>query len=175
MSDTMTRVYELGFLLVPSITEGELSSSVDALKAHITKQEGTVLSDGLPEFIDLAYQMEKDVSGKKVKWTQGYFGWIKFEVAPDALAALKKALDADQTLIRYLLIKTTADNSIIFKKPKTEAKRGGSLADELIEGLEDETLDDIAEDDMKEDHEKLPSVEEEVVTAPAEKEETETE
>lgn len=148
-----TRVYELGFLLVPNTAENEVSTEVETLKKLITKSSGNVLSESTPEFIDLAYQMEKNVAGKKLKWTQGYFGFIKFEADPGELESLKKALDGAQSLIRYILVKTHAENSIVFKKPKVEAKRPG--AGDEIDEAELEAIE--AEEDAAE-HEKLPDL-----------------
>ncbi len=158
MSEKSTRVYELGFLLVPSTPETEVPSLVDTLKESITQVEGAVHSTGTPEFIDLAYVIEKNVASKKLKWSQAYFGWIKFEAAPDAVETLKKALDANKSVIRFMIIKTDLENTTIFKKPKIEAKRL-SPEDELALLDEDETI----EEDMQEDHEKLPDLNADIV------------
>jgi ribosomal protein S6 len=165
MSETTMRVYELGFLLVPSTAETEVPSLVDTLKASITEAGGTVHSTGTPEFIDLAYTIEKNVASKKMKWSQGYFGWVKFEANPEAMETIKKALDANTNVIRYLLVKTTLDNSIVFKKPKNEAKRITSEDEEVL--LDEELI----EEDMKEDHELLPDLQSDIVTEDKEGEE----
>lgn len=164
MLESNTRVYELGYLLVPTMAEPEVPAKVDALKALITKGEGTVLSESTPEFIDLAYTMEKDLTSKKYKYSQAYFGWVKFESDPSALETLKKALDGDVELVRYILVKTSAHNTIVFKKPKIEAKRESLI----LEGdlLDEELPDDGLVDDQSLDHERLPSVEEDLVEAP---------
>ncbi len=158
MSETNTRLYELGFILVPTTPEVEVSEKVDALKSLIKSVEGAVTSEGTPEYIDLAYTMERSVGSKKFKYSQGYFGFIKFETTPDALEALKKSLDANLDVVRYILLKTAAENSIVFKKPKLEAKRDSGLVDEEI-------LDDAEdlEDDL-EAHEALPNLSAEVMS-----------
>lgn len=168
MSDTITRLYELGFILVPTTPEVEVSEKVDALKALIKSVEGSVTTEGAPEFIDLAYTMEKSVGSKKYKYSQGYFGFLKFETAPEALEALKKYLDANLDLVRYILLKTTAENTIVFKKPKLEAKRDTGIVDEeILEDVED-TDEDLSAHDV------LPDLAEEVATdAVAEAEEIE--
>lgn len=160
MSEITSRTYELGYILVPTTPETEVASAVEALTATITGQGGTVVAEGAPEFIDLAYTMEKNVASKKFKWSQGYFGWIKFDTAPETLETLKKAFDGNQTLIRYILIKTTAENTIVFKKPKVEAKREAFLSDEEMAALESATEEEIA--DEVADHEKLPELSEDI-------------
>ncbi len=171
------RTYELGYLLVPTIIESEVDTAVATLKNTLASVEGSVISEGTPEFIDLAYQIEKNVKSKKMKWSQGYFGWIKFTAAPETLEALKKAFDANLELMRYMLIKTDAANNVIFKKPKVEAKRGGE------ESFDEAELESIASDmdkevvaegedseqseegeDLKEVHETLPNVESDIIS-----------
>jgi len=163
MSDTLTRVYELGFILVPSMPETEVPSQLEAIKEMIAKVEGTVHSAGTPEFIDLAYTIEKNVASKKMKWSQGYFGWIKFEAAPEAMEALKKILDANTSIIRYLTVKSDIENTVIFKKPKLEAKRASAEEEVVLE-------EEVAEDDMQEDHEKLPDLEADITDEPVQEE-----
>jgi ribosomal protein S6 len=154
MSETSTRVYELGYLLVPTIPEVEITSKVDDLKKTVTDLGGNINSSGAPEFIDLAYTIEKDVASKKFKWSQGYFGWMKFEAAPEALEALKKTLDGNTDIMRYILVKTHLENSVVFKKPKIEPKRDSGIDETLIEEEEIETLED-----EQEVHETLPDLE----------------
>lgn len=152
MSETTTRAYELGYLLVPTAAETEVPGLVDTLKGFIGKGGGEVVSEGAPEFIDLAYTMEKSIASKKYKYSQGYFGWVKFTAEPDAMEAIKKALDAQLELVRYILVKTSVENTIVFKKPKVEARREATGGDEEIVVEESEV------DELKEDHELLPDV-----------------
>ncbi len=59
------RTYELGYILVPTIPEVEVAEKVTALKAAIEAVQGSVASEGAPEFIDLAYQIEKNIKVRK--------------------------------------------------------------------------------------------------------------
>lgn len=154
-----TRLYELGYLLVPTTPEGEVAQEVDVLKAMVTKAGGEIHSEGTPEFIDLAYTMEKDVASKKYKYSQGYFGWIKFMLAPEAVEALTKAIDGDKSLIRYILVKTSVENTVVFKKPKVEAKREVFMSDEELAELAAAADAEEADiDESVEEHEKLPEL-----------------
>lgn len=152
MSEKITRTYEVGFVLAPTIAEAELSGAVATLTAVITKEGGVVVKEQAPEFIDLAYTMEKTIASKKVKCSQGYFGWIKFDATPEAIEAIKKSFDAMVDLVRYIIIKTHVENAVVFRKPKIEAIRP-LVDDESM--IEDE---EVVEDDLKEDHEMLPDV-----------------
>ena len=165
MSETNTRLYELGFILVPTTPESEVPAKVEVLKSLIKDVKGTVTTEGAPEYIDLAYTMEKTVGSKKSKYSQGYFGFIKFETDPESLETLKKALDSELDIVRYILLKTNPENTIVFKKPKLEAKRDGGVVDEEIID-ETEEVEDISA------HEALPelSADLEVAEEPVEKE-----
>ena len=144
MSEKSTRLYELGFILVPTIPELEVPQKVEALKALVKGEGGVVTNEGTPEYIDLAYTMERTIGSKTQKYSQGYFGFIKFEAEPSALEALKKAFDIEADIVRYLLIKTDEGNTISFKKPKIEAKRGDTISiDDADLEVADESVDDI--------------------------------
>lgn len=154
MSET-TRTYELGYLLAPTISETQIEASVQTLSDAISTAGGTIVATGAPEYIDLAYTMEKHIASKINRYSQAYFGWVKFDADPETMEALKKVLDSNVELIRYLMVKTSTHNTVIFKKPKIEAKRESS-AEELI----DEVLEaENTADDIIEDHEKLPDLE----------------
>jgi hypothetical protein len=99
--------------------------------------------------------MEKTIGSKKSIYSQGYFGFIKFEATPESLEALKKSLDNEAELVRYMMIKTAAENTIVFKKPKLEAKRDGATSDE------EEVVADSDEELAQEEplaHEALPDL-----------------
>ena len=162
--ETLKSVYELGFIIVPQTPEVGVPKEVDRLKSAISEVGGTFISEGIPDFIDLAYTMEKNIGSKKFKWSQGYFGWIKFDSAPESLEALKKVLDANKELIRYILVKTNVENTIVFKKPKVEAVRESDSDGEVI------IMDDSSDDEAL-DHELLPDLEEDTAVESTEAEE----
>ena len=159
-----TRVYEVGFLLTPNFSENEIEAQVEAVKKIITDAGASVISEGRPEFIDLAYLMEKIIGSTRAKYRQAYFGWVKFEAAPELIDGLKAGFDGLHSFIRYILLKTDVENTVSFKKPKDSPRR------ELFDpeaSLEEE----VSELDEKEEHEKLPELEEEVLVAPEGEEE----
>lgn len=155
--DKANRFYELGYLLSPTIAETEVAGELTRLTSALEAVGAVFHSQSEPEFIDLAYTVEKHQNAKKNKFNQAYFGWIKFESVPSALIDLKKDLDSNLNLIRYILLKTDVENVVVFKNPKAEARRDSLLSDEEIDTLISET--DEATDDFEE-HEKLPSLEE---------------
>ena len=113
-------VYELAYLLVPSIVEEELVAEAAALKDAVAAFGASFVSEEAPKLIDLAYQMERDIANKKHKFNNGYFGWMKFELDPAQVALLNESLGRNDKLIRYMIISTVAESTIAPKKaPRT--------------------------------------------------------
>lgn len=139
------RVYELGYLVMPSVDEGDLTAQRDALVALITRFKGIVIDEGQPVLIDLAYEMDKLINNKKHTFSQAYFGWIKFDVTPTEVEALNDEIEAVETLLRSILVKTVRENTLTSDQPFRVAKT--STTDEL-EDIEVETEEETEADDL---------------------------
>ena len=111
------RVYELGYLVMPSVDEGDLGTEREALVALITRFEGIVIEEGQPVLIDLAYEMDKMIKNKKHTYSQAYFGWIKFDVSPTGIEELSTEVEAFENLIRSILVKTVRENTVVSEQP----------------------------------------------------------
>jgi len=129
------RVYELGYLAMPSLSEGDLGNKRDALVALITNYQGIVIDEGQPVLIDLAYEMDRVIKNKRQNFTQAYFGWIKFDLAPESIEALTDKVDADDELIRLMVIKTVRENTLTSDQPFRLAKSVRGNDDEEEEGF----------------------------------------
>jgi len=110
------QVYELGYHIVSTVAEENLSKEVETLKAIVLKDGGSQVSEGEPKLINLAYPMTKSVADTKKKFTSAYFGWIKFETKSELMPEIKKAVDANPNVLRYLLIKTVRENTMFTPK-----------------------------------------------------------
>ena len=60
--------------------------------------------------------MQKVISNVRSKFTTAYFGWIKFTMSREQILELKKRLDLDPNLIRFLILKTVKENTIATKR-----------------------------------------------------------
>ena len=107
------RVYELGFHLLPTIAETEVPVQFSQLKSTIEKQGGTFISEGAPRLIKLAYSMSKTIKAEKMHYTNAYFGWVKFTLDPEKLEAVEKDIKAFDPMLRYLVVKTVAENTMV--------------------------------------------------------------
>lgn len=114
--DVEGRVYELGYLLVPTLSEENISASYTALKDLIVSLSSEIISDEMPKILNLAYPMQKMTANIRSKFDTAYFGWIKFEMNRDKVLNLKKKLSLDPNIIRFLILKTIRDNTIAAKR-----------------------------------------------------------
>jgi ribosomal protein S6 len=115
------QVYELGYHIVSTVAEENLPKEVEALKVIILKDGGSLVSEGEPKLINLAYPMTKSVADIKKKFTSAYFGWIKFETKSELMPGIKKAVDNQSNVLRYLLIKTVRENTMFTPKLNVRA------------------------------------------------------
>ena len=110
------QVYELGYHIVSTVAEENLSKEAEALKAIVLKDGGSLVSEGEPKLINLAYSMTKSVADTRKKFNTAYFGWLKFETKSELMPSIKKAVDAYPNVLRYLLIKTVRENTLYTPK-----------------------------------------------------------
>lgn len=113
---TKTQVYELGYLLVPTISDENIGGVYTALKDMVSEYKGEFIADEMPHMIALAYPMLKVVANVRNKFDSAYFGWIKFEMETSKILDFKKKLDFDPNVIRFLITKTVRENTIATKK-----------------------------------------------------------
>ncbi len=115
------QVYELGYHIVSTVAEENLPKEVETLKAIVLKDGGSLISEGEPKLINLAYSMTKSVADIKKKFNTAYFGWLKFETKSELMPMIKKAVDANPNVLRYLLIKTVRENTLYTPKLNVRA------------------------------------------------------
>lgn len=134
--DTLT-IYEVSYLLLPSLAIEQVPAKVTVLKKLLTSVGGQVISDENPILIDLAYPMTKVVQTVRHKCTMGYFGWVKFEVDKEGIEAIKKGLDMDNEILRYLIIKTVRENTLLNGKMKLKFEE----SKKAVDGYESEVVE----------------------------------
>jgi Ribosomal protein S6 len=60
--------------------------------------------------------MVRVVNNVNVRFNEGYFGWIKFELPADKVKELEKGLKLDDQLVRYLVVTTVRENTVYTKR-----------------------------------------------------------
>jgi ribosomal protein S6 len=137
-------VYEVGYIMVPTIAEEGLGGEVTAFKDMLTEHGVTFISDEYPKMMELAYEMSRSIANKKQKFSYGYFGWVKFECTTAQAKVIKDLLDKNEKLVRYLMIKTVRESTMSTKRAygKTEGvKRRSAPKAEETGPINEETID----------------------------------
>lgn len=114
--ETNSRIYEIGYLLVPTLSEENVPITYSGLKDLVVSFGGEIISDEMPKIISLAYSMLKVTQNVRNKFDSAYFGWVKFEMNPEKILELKKKLDIDPNIIRFLILKTIRENTLAAKR-----------------------------------------------------------
>lgn len=129
------RIYELGFHFVPTISEDDAAVQFSHLKSIVEKKAGTFISEEAPRLINLAYELTKTTKAVKQHYTSAYFGWVKFEIDPEAIADIEKEIKLFEPVLRYLLISTVRESTLAPIAPK-EGKKPASKGPEDQTGTE---------------------------------------
>lgn len=115
-TDLKSSVYEVGYVMIPSIPEENLGGEVTMLKDSLVENGATFISDEYPKMLELAYEMSRSIANKKQKFSYGYFGWVKFECTTTNAKIIKEFLDKNEKLVRYLMIKTVRESTMSTKR-----------------------------------------------------------
>lgn len=137
-------VYEVGYLMVPTIAEENLGSEVTLFKDMFTENGAVFISDEYPKLIELAYEMSRTINNKKQKFSYGYFGWVKFECDTLQAQVIKGILDKNEKLVRFLMIKTVRENTMSVKRSygKQDGRSRRPVQKiEVSEVINEETID----------------------------------
>jgi ribosomal protein S6 len=121
-NDTNTEgvVYEIGFHLIPLVSEDEVASHVSTIKSILDKAGARVISEEFPTLIELAYSISKKVQGSKESFDSAYFGWVKFESSSEAIEEIDEAVRGFEEVLRFIIVKTLREDTIIKKDTRTE-------------------------------------------------------
>lgn len=149
-------VYELGYHILPTVPEEDLQVEVSKIHTLISDNEGVVISESNPTLKQLAFDIDKKVDTKSLKFNKAYFGWIKFEMDRSKVLGLKNKVETLENILRFLIIKTVKENTIsilktpTYKKEKeTEVVAEKDLAEkvELDEKEIDKSIDELVVDE----------------------------
>ncbi|MEK7194343.1 MAG: 30S ribosomal protein S6 [Patescibacteria group bacterium] len=108
------QVYELGYLILPSVTEDSLSNVVDSIKGIMKKVGGEEIASEDPIKIDLAYTMTKSIGARKYVVNDAYIGWVKFECEPSSTGDVDGEMKKLEGVLRFLLVKAPRETTFTF-------------------------------------------------------------
>ena len=141
-------VYELGYLVLPSIAEDKLSDAVDAIKGILKKVGAKELDSEDPIHTDLAYTMSKTVGARKYVVDEAYIGWVKFEAEAGLIKEIDEAVKKLEEVLRFLIIKTTKETHFSFAeaiKAREEKERALEEAARVAEEAKAEPVEKVVE------------------------------
>lgn len=136
--------YEFAFHVLPTVTEGEVPSVVESLKAHITTAGGQIFDEETPERFDLAYEIAKYMEGRNRRFSSAYFGWIRFRMEAAKLAELTEHVELTKEVLRFLIVKLTKveeANPFRFHESIADRKVRTIGDDEVVETETEEVAD----------------------------------
>ena len=111
-----SRVYKISFILDNRLDEGAALEKGNALKQSIAALEGSFISEEAPYLRELAYEMTRVQNNANVRFSQGYFGWIKFEMDAEKVKAFEAPLKRDEQIIRFIIVNTVRENTVFTKR-----------------------------------------------------------
>lgn len=137
-----SRIYEVGYLLLPSIPEEQVSKHVSSIKKMIEDAGGRFISEEDPRLRHLAYDMTKQIGTRNESFKSAYFGWIKFELPAGETVPLKVKLDGLEHILRFLLIKTVREITYVPRVvAEEETTQEGQSGEEASSPVVAEELD----------------------------------
>lgn len=146
-----TQVYELGYLVLPSVTVENLPVLVTNLRSIIEKAGATPLDSEDPFLEDLAYSMSKHIGARKYVVDEAYIGWMKFEAVSSQIEGIKSKVDSTDEILRSLLIKVPRETTFTFKEAREAREAREEALNNPVAEVIEETLEAEVEKDKKVD------------------------
>ena len=106
--------YELTLITDANIPENEYKGKLEEIKKIIEKNQGNIDSE-----IDLG---RKKLSYPIKKMLKGNFYSLEIDIEPKALKPIEKKLKLNKNILRYILIKKSANIKQVIKKSDSEKK-----------------------------------------------------
>lgn len=139
------QIYELGYLILPSIPEDGLPDVVNKIKSAIEKAGGKEVAGENPFKSELAYEMTKTIGASRYVVKEAYVGWVKFELEPAEALSLKASLEKIDEILRSLIIKVPREANFTFAEARAKLKEKEVLSSEKSSLEESEAKEMVVE------------------------------
>jgi small subunit ribosomal protein S6 len=134
------RRYETVYILRPSLGEEQINTIVDNTTKIIQSDNGLIIDSDKWGTKKLAYPIKKE--------TLGYYVFCDFAGTPDAVSEFERKFRIDDSVLRYLTIKTadniTTEEVEVATRELISRKEAAKLA---AETNKDDDLEDDSDDD----------------------------
>lgn len=141
-------VYEVGFLLLPTLPEEKMPEIMANIKGIIEKSGGEIISEEAPKMRPLAYEMSKLIQTKNTSFDHAYFGWVKFEIESAELSSVKKSIESMDEILRALFIKTIRESTLMSGKVSERDAQKTKAEDEAVESPVEENIAPASEEEI---------------------------
>src|SRR3989344_2956190 len=138
-------LYELAYILDPGIAEERLAEHAGKITGVIEKHKGALVLADNPKLRGLAYTIERATGGKRQKYNQGYFGWVKFTVSPTSIPDIEKEVKGMTEVIRHILIHTFKSVPAYVPRRPADAPRADSSDKPVVKPTEAELDKEVDE------------------------------
>lgn len=149
--DSNKKIYELGYHVMPNLSEDEVAKVVADIKEKLSSMGGEIIAEQNPSMMNLAYEIGKEIENKIRRFKTAYFGWVKFEIETKEIEAFAALIDKNPSIIRSLMVKTVRESTLAQPKPpyqrpvrKTAPEAGAAPMDEAVV---DKKIDEMVEAD----------------------------
>ena len=126
------RLYEFTYLIKPDLSKEDINSLQDRIKSFITEGEGSVVKINSPLKKYLAYPIKKN--------KEAFLADLTFNLEPNRLGNLKKKIEAEKGIIRYLLFKKKLLKEKVETRPRRRLKPKAKVELKEIEKKLEEIL-----------------------------------
>lgn len=150
--NTSTKIYELGFHILPTVPEEKLAEAVLGLEECINKNGGTIISSEFPKLKILSYDIKKREETKYLSFSKAYFGWVKFEIDSAAIGKIDKEVSENKSVLRFIIVKTVKENTISSKIIPAKEVQAPKPVGEKIEISEEEidrSIDELVDQNLE--------------------------
>ena len=99
------RVYELGFHIDPELGAEESKKVYQGIRSRM-EAVGTIVAEGEPQKIQLAYTISRSETGGRRDFDASYFAWIAYETDGKGHETIAEAARAESRIFRFLDLRT---------------------------------------------------------------------
>lgn len=135
------RVYELGFHIDPELPHEEAKKVYHGVR-DVIAASGTLVAEGEPEQIKLAYGISRQDHAGRRDFNSSYFAWIAYEADAEGHAKVGAKAREESRIFRYIDILTTKDAA----RHSSELRELKAKAPEQPEVATDAELDAVLAD-----------------------------
>ena len=122
LMDSETKLYEIGYLLLPMLSEESVPAEMATIREIIEKQGGVVEVAELPKTRPLAYAISKKIANKRQEFTQAYFGFIQFKAQAEVAPTIKIEVEKLDNILRMMLVETVKVIPVVRRIPTQQAE-----------------------------------------------------